>query len=265
MNRVASQGQSIGTLSECFKNKSCLRLKWADKKINGCLPSNWTRLSCTRINHASIFWSMGRTWFNSRKTKLCGHGEGNTPALVKKKRYFVLLTFQTTLSLGTRLSKKAVISQTKRDITLKDTHEAQVDSDDSEECEPWETFPPLRPQLRSDCLQPVTSSPADSLTRAHSKTSLHTNTHTRQTSSECLTGQSRARACFDAKLSGNSVFPPLLFIFFLFPPSNCLVYFSRLTKSFSTAVTDVLDRTRVGLRDSLASTEKRINRFLKDL
>lgn len=55
---------------------------------------------------------------------------------LKKKRYFVLLTFQTTLSLGTRLSKKAVISQTERDITLKDTHEAQVDSDDSEECEP---------------------------------------------------------------------------------------------------------------------------------
>lgn len=55
---------------------------------------------------------------------------------LKKKRYFVLLTFQTTLSLGTRLSKKAVISQTKRDITLKDTHEARVDSDDSEECEP---------------------------------------------------------------------------------------------------------------------------------
>lgn len=55
---------------------------------------------------------------------------------LKKKRYFVLLTFQTTLSLGTRLSKKAVISQTKRDITLKDTHEARVDPDDSEECEP---------------------------------------------------------------------------------------------------------------------------------
>lgn len=56
------------------------------QKINGCLPSNWTRLSCTRINHASIFWSMGRTWFNSRKTKLCGHGEGNTRAVVKKKK-----------------------------------------------------------------------------------------------------------------------------------------------------------------------------------
>lgn len=112
------------------------------QKINGCLPSNWTRLSCTRINHASIFWSMGRTWFNSRKTKLCGHGEGNTPAVVKKKRYFVLLTFQTTLSLGTRLSKKAVISQTKRDITLKDTHEAQVDSDDSWGVRAMRNFPP---------------------------------------------------------------------------------------------------------------------------
>lgn len=61
---------------------------------------------------------------------------------LKKKRYFVLLTFQTTLSLGTRLSKKAVISQTKRDITLKDTHEAQVDSDDSWGVRAMRNFPP---------------------------------------------------------------------------------------------------------------------------
>lgn len=61
---------------------------------------------------------------------------------LKKKRYFVLLTFQTTLSLGTRLSKKAVISQTKRDITLKDTHEARVDSDDSWGVRAMRNFPP---------------------------------------------------------------------------------------------------------------------------
>ena len=180
----------------------------------------------------------------------------------KKKRHFVLLTFQTTLSLGTRLSKKAVISQTKGDITLKDTHEAQVDSDDSEECEPWNPPPPGC--RRSDCLQPVTSSPADSFTRAHSKTSLHTNTHTRQTSSDCFTGQSRARACFDAKLSGNSVFPPSSFHFF-FLHLIALFTFPGWLKAFPQRWLMFWTGREWDYETLWPGTEKRINRFLKDL
>lgn len=216
MNRVASQGQSIGTSSERFKNKSCLRLKWADKKINGCLPSNWTRLSCTRINHASIFWSMGRTWFNSRKTKLCGHGEGNTPAVVKKKRYFVLLTFQTTLSLGTRLSKKAVISQTKRDITLKDTHEAQVDPDDSEECEPWETFPPP-PTPAEIWLSAACQQLSCRLTHTCTLKNKSTYKHTHQTDIVWMPHRSEpGQSLFWCKAFWEFCLPPSSFLFFFF-------------------------------------------------
>lgn len=87
------------------------------------------------------------------------------------------------------------------------------DSDDSNE-----TSFLCWPQLRSNCLQFVPCR----LTHR----SIHENKYIYSHQTDIvwlLAGQSRAEACFDAKLSGNSVFP-------LFPP-NCLVYFSRSTSS----------------------------------
>lgn len=265
MNRVASQGQSIGTLSECFKNKSCLRLKWADKKINGCLPSNWTRLSCTRINHASIFWSMGRTWFNSRKTKLCGHGEGNTPAVVKKKK--VLCTPNLPdhpLSRHQIVQESGYFSNWKRHYLKGHTWGPGWFR--------WQwgvramrNFPPP-PTPAEIWLSAACHQLSCRLTHTCTLKNKPTYKHTHQTDIVWMLHRSEpGQSLFWCKAFWEFCLPPSSFYFFLFPPSNCLVYFSRLTKSFSTAVTDVLDRTRVGLRDSLAGTEKRINRFLKDL
>ena len=138
------------------------------------------------------------------------------------KRHFVLLTLQTSFSLGTTLcwfvEQHVQESGYFSNVTWKDTHEARVDSDDSEECGPWEPSPPPPPpdpgwDLTVCSLSPV---PLQTHSHVHAQKQACIQTHTRQTPSDCFTGQSRARACFDAKLSGNSVFPSSSFLFYFF-------------------------------------------------
>lgn len=78
----------------------------------------------------------------------------------------------------------------------------------------------------------------------HKNKRAKTNTHT-HTNAVTLSSQSWAEACFDAKLSGNSVFPFfLLIVLFTFPGQLCV---GAVTKSlFPSNDADVLDRTKAG-------------------
>lgn len=192
------------------------------QKKKNCLPSNWTRLSYTRIIHASTFWSitsLGKTWFSSRKTKLCGHGEGNTPVVVKKalctpnppdqllSRDHTVLVCRTTCPRKRLFLKRYLKGHTWGPGWFRWQWGVRAMRTLPSSSSSW-------PRLRSDCLQPVTSSPADSLTRARSKTSLHTNTH--QTDTVWLLHRSEpGQSLFWCKAFWEFCLP-LLFFFILF-------------------------------------------------